>query len=894
MTYKSQVNQSTNQPINQLTVIPYVSIYNWFMQKPIHLTCEHLSNPLGLDEIQPRLSWQFAANAGLKKQTAYQIIAANSLAALQAEVGDVWDSGRVCSDQSHLVAYDGPALASRQRVYWKVRAWNEAGEGSDWSDVAYWEMALLHPQDWQAAWIEAPWSGGPRTTSPAPYMRRVFSLPAPPIRARLYVSALGVFRASLNGTRVGNDDFAPGWTNYHKRVNYCTYDVTDLLQVGDNALGAILGDGWYCGHTSWYHRQMYGERPRFLAQLEVELANGERVCLNTDATWQVSTGPILESDMLMGESVDARREMPGWDTPNFDDSRWQGVALFTDPGLTRSAFVGEPVRPICELPPIAPPQRRKNHVWNIHTFDLGQNFSGRIRLKVSGKRGDTLTLRYAEALNPDGSVYTANLRSARVTDHYTLKGDGVEVYESFFTFHGFRYVEIKGLADDVPADTVTGIILHNDMRQTGSFSCSNTLLNQLQHNIEWGQRGNYLDVPTDCPQRDERMGWTGDAQMFIRTAAFNFNVAPFFSRWQRVMDDEQGENGAIPAVIPNTDPTFVPDGGPAWSDAAIICPWTVYRCYNDTGILRQHYATMQRFMVYLAATVQNDIRTYPDYAGWHGFGDWLSINSETPKDLIGTAFYAHDAELMAQIATVLGKPDDAAHYAALFKRVKTAFNRRFVTAEGWVGTGSQTCFVLALHFNLLPAALRPLATEALVRDIQRRNTHLSTGFVGTPYLTHVLANHGRLDVAYALLEQTTCPSWLYPVTQGATTIWERWDSFHHERGFGDVGMNSFNHYAYGAIGEWLYQVAAGIELDDKCAGYQHFVLRPRPGGTLTHASAQYQSPYGEIMSDWAIKNGQFEWYVRVPPNSTALAVLPFTNAAHELWAGDYHFVATIP
>ena len=527
---------------------------------------------------------------------------------------------------------------------------------------------------------------------------------------------------------------------------------------------------------------------------------------------------------------------------------------------------------------------------------------------------------------PNGELYTDNLRTARATDIYTFKGAGVETWEPKFTFHGFRYVELSGYDGEVDRHTITGIVLHSAMAPTGSFTCSDPLLNQLQHNITWGQKGNFVDVPTDCPQRDERLGWTGDIQVFVRTAAFNMDVGGFMTKWAQDVADAQSAQGCIPPVVPMVGP-LMEDGGPAWADAGVICPWTIYLCYGDKEILAKNYGVMTRFMDFLLATSPGYIRCAPDYKGWLGFGDWLSINADTPRDLIGTAFLAYDANLMAQIAAVLGKTRDAARYRKLFADVKKAFAARFllgakrseaetqaaidrtqVAEADAISRGNlktveygpvdskvfatrffqptQTAYVLALHFDLLPAKLRPLAAAELVADIERRGDHLSTGFVGSPYLPHVLSSNGKLDVAYKLLAQTTWPSWLYPVTQGATTIWERWDGWTPEHGFQDKGMNSFNHYAYGAIGAWLYNTVAGIEIDPAEPGYKHTILRPQPGGDLTCAAARLETPYGELLSDWKLEHGRFTWEVVVPPNTTATAILP-NGDTHELAAGRH-------
>ena len=896
-----------------------------------NLTCEYRTNPLGIDVTAPRLGWKLQGDQPGLRQAAYRILAASAPNLLEAGKTDLWDSGRVESDASVHVAYAGPKLTSRQRVYWQVTVWDATGASAT-GERAWFELGLLKRSEWKARWIGASLRGGPRSMAPAPYLRKSFTLPGDVVSARLYVTALGMHECSINGRRVSDDVFAPGWTDYRKRVQYNVYDVTSLLHAGENALGAVLGDGWAAGHVGWGHRQQYVDRPRLLAQLEIKTAAGATITVAGDRTWKHWYGPLLHNDLLMGEAYDARLEARGWDQPGFDDRRWLPVELFDDTGAALAATNGPTVRRIEELSPIADPKVISGFTATRYIFDLGQNMVGRARFQGSARAGTTITLRFAEVLDGEGEIYTDNLRTARAVDIYTFKGEGVETWEPKFTFHGFRYVELSGYSGPVDRTTVSGIVLHSAMEPTGSFTCSDPLVNQLQHNITWGQKGNFVDVPTDCPQRDERLGWTGDIQVFVRTAAFNMDVGGFMTKWAQDVADSQSEEGCIPPVVPSVD-TLMVDGGPAWADAAIICPWTLYLCYGDRRILEQNYAVMTRLMDFLLATSPGYIRCAPGYEGWLGFGDWLSINADTPRDLIGTAFLAYDANLMAQIATLLGKPRDAARYRKLFAGVKKAFDARYlvgarrseaetkaaaaaaidrtqVAEADAISRGnlktvdygpveskvfdtrffqpSQTAYVLALHFDLLPVKLRPLAAGELVADIERRGNHLSTGFVGSPYLPHVLSANGKLDAAYKLLAQTTWPSWLYPVTQGATTIWERWDGWTPENGFQDKGMNSFNHYAYGAIGAWLYSTVGGIEIDPAQPGYKHSILRPQPGGDLTCATARLQTLYGELVSDWSMENGRFTWEVVVPPNTTATAILP-NGDKHELAAGTHRF-----
>jgi len=729
-----------------------------------------------------------------------------------------------------------------------------------------------------AQWISSSHRGAPRTPVPVPYFRKSFDLGAPVLQATLHITALGVYEAEINGQPVGDHVLAPGWTDYGKRVAYQSYDVTSLIKAGANAVGVILGDGWFSGFLAWDKRQHYGDRPQLAAVLVVQAVDGSITEIVTDPTWKTETGPILLSDMLRGESYDATLEQEGWSGPDFDDSAWHPVRLATDPAIALVRSEAPPVRRISELAPVA---SRKMEPWldGGVRFDFGQNFSGRLRVKIGAKRGTTLTLRHSEVLNPDGSLYEENLRTATAVDHYTCRGSETETWEPRFTFHGFRYANVSGMEESDSLE-VTGVVLHSDTPPIGSFSCSHPLLNQLQSNIVWGQKSNFLEIPTDCPQRDERLGWTGDAQVFARTACFNMDVRGFFRKWMQDIRDAQKPNGAVPPVAPDVA-VNIEDGGPAWADATIICPWTVYLCYGDTGILADHYESMERYMDFLANhRCKDHIRGHPDVDPWGGFGDWLSLDSApkvegtTPKDLIGTAFYANNADLMARIALALGRRQDAGKYTALHGRIVQAFQRRFVTADGLLTSGTQTAYAIALHFGLIPEAHRATAGAALVRDIEKREFHLATGFVGTPYILDALESTGHLDIAYKLLEQETFPSWLFPVKNGATTIWERWDGWTPEKGFQDKSMNSFNHYAYGAVGAWMYRTVAGLDTDPFAPGYRRIIFRPRPGGSITHAEAMLDAPCGRTGIRWTLEDNAIALELTVPASAEGILSAP--------------------
>jgi alpha-L-rhamnosidase len=577
----------------------------------------------------------------------------------------------------------------------------------------------------------------------------------------------------------------------------------------------------------------------------------------------------------MGESYDARREMPGWAEPGFDDSGWYGVEVEEIEGTNLVARPDEGIRVTEELETktVTEPESGR------YVFDLGRNMVGWVRLKVEGEAGTKVTLRHAEALKPDGTIYTTNLRSARATDHYMLGGEGEEVYEPRFTFHGFRYVEVTGYPGEPQPDAITGRVVHSATPPSGSFECSSSLVNKLQENIVWGQRGNFLSVPTDCPQRDERLGWMGDAQIFTRTASFNMDVAAFFEKWMTDVQDAQSPEGAFPDVAPLLRGSGLIDlrwGAPAWGDAGVIVPWTIYRTYDDTRIVERHYEAMARWMEYLHEANPALIRK--NRMG-NNYGDWLSPKGDhTPKHLLATAYWAYDAKLMAEMAEATGRYDDASEYRDLNERIKAAFEEAYVSPDGRIEGDTQTCYLLALHMDLLPEDLRSAAAEHLMRNIEREDWHLSTGFVGVGYLCPVLTEAGYTDVAYRLLTNETYPSWGYTIKNGATTIWERWDGW-TEAGFQSPNMNSFNHYSLGSVGEWLYRYVAGIDLGTP--GYGHILIRPRPGGSLTHASGEYDSVRGRISSSWKIEGDRFVLEALIPPNTTATVHVPSTDDISE-------------
>lgn len=841
------------------------------------LRCEYKKDPIGIDIINPRLSWKISSQLKATLQTAYEIRAGESIESLNKPDRLLWNTGKVISDRSIHIPYSGPELSSRQRIYWQVRIWDNKGHSSAWSQPAYWEMGLLSETKWTAQWIESLVEENKAESNPCPMLRKEFKVNRGIRSARLYISALGLYEIELNGNKVGDQVFTPGWTSYDHRLQYQTYDVTNRLKSGTNALGAILGDGWYRGYLGFSgQRNIYGNSLALLLQIHIQYEDGSSEMINTDGSWRSSTGPILMSDIYNGESYDARLEKDGWSQPGYDDSDWLGVRILDHPKNILVAPEGPPVRQIEEL--------RIQKIFQTpageKVADFGQNMVGRVRLKVRGPAGTIVTLKHAEVLDSEGNLYTDNLRAARQLVTYTLRGQGQEIYEPHFTFQGFRYVAVEGFPGELTTDSLTGIVIHSDFPIAGDFNCSDPMINQLQHNIIWGLKGNFLDIPTDCPQRDERLGWTGDAQVFARTACFNAEAAAFYTKWLKDLSADQQDDGAVPHVIPNAlthkeGRGFSASAG--WADAAVIVPWTVYLCYGDMRILQQQYPSMKGWVDYMEKKAGASYFWNTDFT----FGDWLAFSTDrsdypgaaTDKNLISQAYFAYSTFLLSKAAAILGFKQDAEYYTDLWKKIRKVFLDEFVTPNARISSHTQTAYSLALGFDLLPDSIKKRAAERMANDVNLFK-HITTGFLGAPLICPVLSDHGYLDVAYMLLNRKKYPSWLYPITKGATTIWERWDGIKPDGSFQDPGMNSFNHYAYGAIGEWLYRVVAGIEIDPEYPGYKHILIQPHPGGGLNHASARTSSMYGLILSEWEKTEGAFRLTVTIPPNTHGTVYLP--------------------
>lgn len=1011
---------------------------------PVELRCEELRNPEGIDVASPRLSWKLAAaSPGLKnlKQVAYRIVVGSRSDRAAEGKADLWDSGRVISDDSTQAFVPTRGLASGQPYWWRVQVWDQDGAASAWSAPAKWSMGILDPKAWKAQWIGfdkphfetidatpsfaganwiwhpddtagsvpettrrfmamfdvprdlshasllisaddqfdaviegaklssdgkadawrrpvhrevtqalrrgsrntlqvnatnagtgaaglifkivmrtqsgsvtviasgkhpvvcpgeagsmpvakilgdhgmAPWGqvAGGVVLPPSRFFRREFSLAKPITRAVAHVSSLGMFEFRLNGKKISDEHFMPGWTDYEKRVYYRTYDVTKSLKRGVNAAGIVLGDGWYAGYIGYGNRrEHYGAKIRAFAQIDVTYADGTAETIATGPDWKASTGPIVFSDFLMGETYDARQELTKWDLPSFSDAGWNPVDLGTDNAGILEAFPGNPVRAYAELKAktITRPTPDDTYV-----LDLGQNMAGWARLRVRGTKGQKIVLRFAERLNPDGTIYVTNLRGAKATDTYICKGQGTEVWEPRFTFHGFQYIEVSGLGRKPGPNDIVGIAISSDTPRVGTLETSDSMLNKLVSNAWWTQKMNFIDVPTDCPQRDERLGWTGDAQAYVRTATMLDDVQAFFKKWLVSLDDAQRADGQYPMVAPLK--VAGGDGGPGWADAGVICPWAIYDAYGDKQLLARHYPQMKKFIGF---TVGRSTQDFLPPAQFHCFGDWVSIGSSTPTDVIYMAYFAHSADLVSRAAKVLGLPDDEMKFRGVFERAKEAFNKAYVSPDGTIKGDTQCAYVMAIAFDLLNPEMTKIAAEKLVADIEKRGWKLTTGFLGTRDIMNALSKIGRNDVAFRLLHSTEFPSWGFTIKNGATSIWERWDGWTPEKGFQDPGMNSFAHYAFGAVVGWMADQIPGIR--NLTPGYSRVRIAPQIDPYLKWAKGSYDSIRGRIVSEWSVDATKVRLRVVIPPSVEAEIHVP-GKGIERVGSGEHRFEGTV-
>ena len=894
--------------------------------RPIRLKCENLTNPKGLNNYVPRFSWALTAadKSYNKRQTAYRIVVGDHKNLLAADTFLNWDSGKVVSDQSLYVRYQGESLRSDQHLYWAVLVWDEHDEIADLSQVQTFSTGLIEQSAWSAKWIaryfvlpagrELPADNiydNPWQARPADYLRRELNITQPIYRATAYITALGLYEFFINGVRVGEDVMAPGWTDYHQRVEYQTHDISEFLIVGDNAIGAIIGEGWYSGRVGHNQRRAgnhYGGRPAFLCQIHIEYSDGSVQKIVTDQHWKTSQGAICYSDFLMGELYDARLELAQWHVSGCDESAWQPVEV----------FIPEPAAPKLHASRSDAAREVSEHCATLlhrsdsggYVFDIGQNLAGYVKLTLSAARDTKFSLKHAEILDENGELYTKNLRHAVSTDHYIAKGEGVEVFKPHFTFHGFRYIELTtAAAFDIANIELTGIAICTAMPETGQLSTGHPMVNQLISNIRWSQKGNFLSVPTDCPQRDERLGWSADAQVFWRTAGYNMDVSAFLDKWFEDIVDAQLADGAFTDIAPsrplNPYKQSAQPGAPGWGDAPIILAWQHYLRYADLDLVKKHYPALQRWMEHIATDNRDFIRTEHVY---NNYGDWLSVGPHSDRTVVAKAYWIHVADIMAKIASVLKKQADHLQFSRLAANIRSAFVTRFVAADGAITGNTQTAYLLALDFKILPCSLREKAKQQLIQSLKDADDHLQTGFLGVKHLCPVLSDIGRQQHAYQLLLNETYPSWGFSIAQGATTIWERWDGWTQQQGFQSAAMNSFNHYAYGSVGEWLYARMAGIDWDEAQPGFKIIVFNPAFNRNIGWLDAQYKAATGTVKSHWRFCDEQLHWSISIPPNcqgkvvvspelrltyhAAPLSVLEQDNQITYLYgSGEYYFSA---
>ncbi len=846
------------------------------------LKVSYRENPIGLDE-QPRFSWKLSDEGNGVMQAAYQIQVVCS--------GKMcWDSGKVESEQSVHVPYEGIELSPMTEYHVKVNVWDNHGLQQE--ALGRFETGLLKRDNWQGKWITHTM---PEEEKACPVFYRKIVLPERKVkRARIYATACGVYEITLNGEKVGDSYMAPGWTSYHNRLQYQTYDVT--AQLADSAevnhgtaeyeLAAAVGNGWYKGYLSFTNEpNHYGDRTAFLMMLYVEYEDGTTSCIGTDTDWEIYSGYIRSSEIYYGETQD----YTVYKGKGFAAERIGNAVLFEDTGKigTIVSQESEPVRITKRFPVKEKIVTPKGEL----VLDFGQNMAGVVEVRLPELIGDRLVIRHAETLDKDGNFYTENLRAAVSTDTYVYGKDEVDrVVTPHFTFHGFRYICLEGVLQDVDESRFTACALHTDMRETGGFACDNALVNQLQSNITWGQRSNFLDVPTDCPQRDERLGWTGDAQVFCGTAGYNFDTALFFQKWMRDVAVETTAKWGVPHVVPN----ILGDqaGAAAWSDCATIVPWTMYQIYGDKEILSEQYGCMKMWVDYITEHCSENGLWQSGFQ----YGDWLGLDIEqcsnervgaTDRYLVANAYYAYSTRILRDAAEVLGYEEDARTYGARYDDIVEKMNEEYVTKTGRLVSETQTACVLMLYFDLIKPEYRERVLATLTANLGAHRNHLTTGFVGTPYLCHALSENGAHHIAEAVFLKEDFPGWFYAVKKGATTIWERWNSILPNGDFDQSGMNSLNHYAYGSIGDWMYRKIAGI--NQLAPGYKKILIWPMLTHGMTEVEASFESVYGTIRSAWSCKEGKITVDVTIPPNTTAVLRLPEKSDEMEVGSGTYHY-----
>lgn len=871
------------------------------MTEIIKIKMDYLENPIGVIKT-PQFSWVLGGSGNNIIQSAYRL-------QIRQEDALLYDSETVESDESAHVFVKGLTLESGKKYGVRVKVWTKCGEETKWSYEAFFVTGLLSHTEWQGVVISGE-SKEEADKSNGTCLRNTFTLTGEIKEAYAFTTALGLYKLYINGAKVGKDEMAPGWTSYHKRLLYQTYDITEYLQTGENTVGVMLGAGWYKGKMGFIEeRNNYGMQTGLLGQLCIRFTDGRTQIISTDENWRCANSPIIFSEIYDGEIYDARLEQEGWNETGFDDAAWQRVQVIPFDKSILTPQAGTKVEMIDELPV----KRIFTTPQGDRVLDFGQNLTGWIEIRIKGKRDEKVEWNCFEVLDLDGNVYLDNLRGAKQTITYICKNDEEVVYHPSFTFQGFQYARIVHAPGEIKPENFTAYTVHSNMKPTGTFTCSNPDLNQLQHNILWSCKGNFLDVPTDCPQRNERVGWTGDAQIFCRTASYLMDTYTFFAKWLKDVTADQTPEGGVPHIVPDIvsgregSDWLLSQGthsAAAWADAAVINPWILYLTYGDTAIIEEQYDSMKAWIDFMKTHAVDGIWNYKLQ-----FGDWVALDAEegsyfgaTPNDLTCTAYYAYSTGLFAKMAKVIGKQEDAKEYERLHKEIVKGFQNHFFDKAGNLTAATQTAHIIALYFDLVPKTYRSQIAAALVELLKKENGHLVTGFVGTPYFCHALSQNGYVKEAYELLLKEDFPSWLYQVKHGATTIWEHWDGCKPDGTMWSPDMNSFNHYAYGAIGEWLYRVVAGIEIDEEAPGYHHFYIHPHMGGGLTYVNASYESVYGKISAAWETTQEETQLTVDIPHNTTATIYLDhcvkvidsnnlsFTQAAphHQAIAGSGH------
>ncbi len=836
------------------------------------LTCNYLENPIGVDSPTPLLSWVLESTGRDQAQSAYQVLVAGSKEVLEASKGDLWDSGKVESHESIQIPYKGDLLQSQQGCYWKVRVWDKNDKVSDWSEDAYWEMGLLSEKDWTGKWITNT-GGNPNSIEPpiAPLFRKEFNIEKNINSARAYICGLGYYELYINGGKVGDEVLRPSVTQYDKTALYQTYDITPAIDKGCNAIGVILGNGWYnCfAEVAWdFEKAPWRDRTKLLLQIHITFDDGSSEIIVSDRSWKWGNSPITYDGLRNGEHYDAPREKKGWDKPGFDDSNWDNAVITKSPGGTLRSQQLTPIRVTKTLKPVSVKEVRPG-VW---VFDIGQNISGWARLKVMGPVDTTITLKYAEKLDDSGDIDPSNIKPlVRTgdfqTDRYTLRGEEVEIWEPRFTYHGFQYIQVTGFPGKPDLDSIEARVVHTDLAERGSFSCSNDLLNSIQTNTKWSTLTNYHGIPTDCPHR-EKNGWTGDAQVSAEQTLLNFAPTTAYRKWIADFRDAQRPSGQLPGIVPTGGWGFNWGSGPAWDSAAILIPWYLYLYCGDKAILDENYDSMKRYIDFIESMAI-------DYIVDFGLGDWCPpgppgngpSDHKCPTTVTDTAYFYIDTHIVSKVAKILAKDNEAEIYSNLSNKVRQAFRTEFLDTEtGQVTGNSQTSMACALYQGLINDDEKPKVLQALVDSVEATNRHIDCGILGTKYVMHTLTDFGRADLAYDIATQTTFPSWGHWIAQGATTLWESWQ-----------GEGSRNHHMFGDVSAWFYKGLGGINPDPNKPGFKHIIIRPNIVGDLTWVKASHQSMYGLVKSNWEVKNGQLNVGVSIPPNCTATLYLPNNN-----------------